>query len=346
MMKKLLFALPLTALVAACGGGGSGGDAAATSIKAVGSSTVYPFTTAVGEQFDRANPDVSVIVESTGTGSGMKLFCEGLGADLPDLANASRRMKTSEFNDCQEAGVTDIIEMPIGIDGLTLIQASSEEPFALTLEQVYEALAANPYGEEQTAMNWSDIDPSLPNKAIRVLGPPPTSGTRDSFVELIMEVGCDRNPQMAALEEADEDRHAEVCSKMREDGVFVEAGENDNLMVQKVSNDPGTVGILGYSFFEENTDKLQALALDGVTPDEDSISSLEYPGARMLYVYVKDQHIEVKPALLDFVNAYKAAWQPGGLLRERGLVPLNDEGRAAADAAVDNRTKLTAEQLN
>lgn len=345
-MKTFALAASAALGLAACGGGGGGSANAANEIEIVGSSTVYPFTTAVAEQFQRNNPDTSVIVESTGTGSGMKLFCEGLGSGEPDIVNASRRMKTSEYEACQQAGVTDIIELAVGIDGLTLIQAAGEEPLELTLAQVYEALAANPYGEEQTAENWSDISADLPDTPIRVLGPPPTSGTRDSFVELMMEPGCDENAEMQALKESDEDRHKTVCTKLREDGAFIEAGENDNLLVQKVSAEPGTLGILGYSFLEANTDRVQPVAINGITPTPEVISSLNYPGARLLYIYVKGQHVQAKPALRQFIDAYKAAWQPGGMLGREGLVALNESGRMEADSRADSLTPLTADALN
>jgi phosphate transport system substrate-binding protein len=193
-MKKILIALPLVALVAACGGKSSSGGS--TQLKIVGSSTVYPFTTAVAEDFQRANPGISVIVESTGTGAGIKLFCAGVGGQSPDMVDASRPMKVSEYADCAAAGAKQVIEVPIGIDGLTLIQAKGQPALNLTTEQIYKALAANPFGKPQTAQTWKDVDPSLPATKIRVLGPPPTSGTRDSLAELILEKGCDTDPAM------------------------------------------------------------------------------------------------------------------------------------------------------
>ena len=342
-MKKLMLAAATAALLTGCGGGG--GDPSASEIKIVGSSTVYPFTTAVAEQFQRANPGATVIVESTGTGSGMKLFCEGLGADQPDMVNASRRMKASEYEACAAAGVDNVVELTIGIDGLTLIQGADQEPLSLTTAQVYEALAANPYGKEQTAKNWSDIDPSLPNRPILVYGPPPTSGTRDSFAELILEAGCDSNADMKALKDSDSDAHKQTCTKIREDGAYVEAGENDNLLVQKVSQEPGALGVLGYSFVEENQDRISPVTLDGVQPTSDTISNLDYVGARLLYVYVKGAHVQAKPSLREFVNAYRQAWQPGGLLSTKGLVALDDAGRAESDARADALTPLDAADL-
>jgi phosphate transport system substrate-binding protein len=329
-MKKMLVALPLVALVAACGSGSGGG--AASKLRVVGSSTVYPFTTAVAEEFQRANPGISVIVESTGTGAGIKLFCGGVGEKFPDMVNASRPMKASEYADCVKAGVKNVIEVPVGIDGLTLIQAKGQPALNLTVAQIYKALAAKPFGKEQTAQTWKDIDPSLPAIKIRVLGPPPTSGTRDSLAELILEKGCDSDPAMKELKKADDKAHKEVCTKIREDGDYVEAGENDNLLVQKVSADPGALGVLGYSFLEENLDKVAPVSIAGIAPTETTISDLSYPGSRKLFIYVKGEHIAAKPAIKQFIDAYSKAWVKGGMLAKRGLVPLHDADAAAATA--------------
>lgn len=330
-MKKILVALPLVALVAACGGSGSGGGSA-QQLKVVGSSTVYPFTTAVAEEFQRANQGVSVIVESTGTGAGIKLFCSGVGEKFPDMVNASRPLKASEYADCAKAGVKNVIELPVGIDGLTLIQAKGQPALNLTVAQIYKALAANPFGKPQTAQTWKDIDPSLPATKIRVLGPPPTSGTRDSLAELILEKGCDSDPAMKELKKSDSDAHKATCTKIREDGAYVEAGENDNLLVQKVSADPGALGVLGYSFLEENLDKVAPVSIAGVAPTESTISDLSYPGSRKLFVYVKGEHMAAKPAIKTFIEAYSKAWGKGGMLAKRGLVPLHDADAAAANA--------------
>ena len=239
-MKKMMIALPVAVALAACGSNGGGEGAAKQQLKVVGSSTVYPFTTAVAEQFQRDNPNVSAVVESTGTGAGMKLFCSGVGANFPDIENASRQIKKSEYDSCVAAGVKNVIEVPVGIDGLTFIQAKGTEPLNLTQADIYKALAANPFGKgANTAQTWKDVNPALPAIKIRVLGPPPTSGTRDSLAELILTTGCESDPAMKALKESDSDKHKELCTKVREDGAYVEAGENDNLLVQKVSADPG-----------------------------------------------------------------------------------------------------------
>ena len=326
-MKKLFAALPLVALIAACGGDNSA-QSPGSQIKIVGSSTVYPFTTAVAEEFQRANPGVSVIVESTGTGAGIKLFCSGVGGQFPDMVNASRQMKASEYADCAKAGAKQVIEVPIGIDGLTFIEGKDGPGLNLTVADLYKALAANPFGKPNTAQTWKDVNPSLPAIKIRVLGPPPTSGTRDSLADLILTKGCESDPAMKELKKSDEARHKDICTKVREDGAYVEAGENDNLLVQKVSADPGSIGILGYSFLEENADKVKPVQLAGVTPTEETIANLSYPGSRKLYLYVKGEHMSAKPSMKAFIAAYAKAWGKGGTLERRGLVPF-----AGADAA-------------
>ncbi|MBA3526204.1 MAG: substrate-binding domain-containing protein [Pseudomonadota bacterium] len=336
-MYKIAFLLPVAALLSACGSNSSGGSGGAAQLKIVGSSTVYPFTTAVAEEFQRANPGVGVIVESTGTGAGMKLFCSGVGGQFPDMTNASRRIKSSELADCNKNGVNQVIEFPVGIDGLTVIQPASAAPINLTLRDLYAALAATPFGKPQTAKTWRDVNPSLPATAIRVLGPPPTSGTRDSLNELFLQAGCESDPAMKALKETDADRHQEVCSKIREDGAFVEAGENDNLLVQKVSADPAALGVLGYSFLDENADKVRAVALNGQLPTAATITSLSYPGARRIFTYVKGEHIAAKPAMRDFVAMYGRMIAAGGPLENRGLVPF---GATDLTAAQDQATKL------
>lgn len=331
-MRNIIFLLPAAAFLAACGSNNSGQAGSGAQIKAVGSSTVYPFTTAVAEEFQRANPGVSAIVESTGTGSGMKLFCGGVGGDAPDIVNASRPMKKSEHEACVAAGVNQVIELAVGIDGLTLIGATGGPDLDLTVADIYKAIAANPFGKPNTAQTWKDVNPALPATKIRVLGPPPTSGTRDSLAELILEKGCNSNPDMKALKESNADSHKDICTKVREDGAYVEAGENDNLLVQKVAADPGALGVLGYSFLEENADKVKPVAIAGVVPTQATISDLSYPGARKLFIYIKGEHLTAKPALRDFVAAYARSWGEGGTLSKRGLVPLGGADAAASTA--------------
>lgn len=344
-MKKMFFALPLAAVIAACGSGGTSGGGSAAQLQIVGSSTVYPFTTAVAEEFQRANPGISVIVESTGTGAGMKLFCQGVGSNFPDMTNASRRIKESELTDCNNNGVEQVIEFPVGIDGLALIESVEGEPMELTLRDLYAALAARPFGQEQTARTWADVNPSLPNTPIRVLGPPPTSGTRDSLNELFLEAGCAQDPRMQALKEQNEDEYKEVCTRIREDGAFVEAGENDNLLVQKVATDPNAIGVLGYSFLAENRDRVQPVEINGVAPTDETISSLEYPGARRIYMYAKGAHIEAKPAIRDFIAMFARMAQAGGPLQRRGLVPFSGQDAAEQQQQATELQPLQASDL-
>ena len=342
-MNKFLLALPLAALVSACGGGGNN---AANQIKIVGSSTVYPFTTAVAEAFQKASPGTSVIVEQNGTGAGIKLFCSGVGQTFPDMVNASRQMKKSEYDSCVAAGAKQVIEVPIGIDGLTLIESTKAAPLNVSLADIYKAVAANPFGKgPNTAQTWADVNPALPAVKIRVMGPPPTSGTRDSFAELMLTKGCESDPAMKALKKSDEKKHKDVCTKVREDGLFVEAGENDNLLVQKVEADPGTIGVLGYSFLAENKDKIRPVQIDGVLPTEATIQDLSYPGARKLYIYVKGEHAAVKPAVKGFLAQYAKEWSAGGVLEQRGLVPFTGADAQAATAAASGMTPLDAATL-
>jgi phosphate transport system substrate-binding protein len=344
-LKNFLFAAPVAALaLAACGDkpGGAGNQ----QIQIVGSSTVYPFTTAVAEQFQRTNQGMSAIVESTGTGAGMKLFCGGVGDNFPDMTNASRRIKASEAADCTKNGVKQIIEVPVGIDGLALIEASATPAFTLTVRDVYAALAANPFGKgPNTAKTWKDVNPSLPAIAIQVFGPPPTSGTRDSFAELILEKGCEADPAMKALKDSDKDKHKDLCTKIREDRAYVEAGENDNLLVQKVSQNPGAIGILGYSFLEENATKVKGIPLNGIAPTAATISDLSYPGARQVYIYAKGEHVGVIPGMKEFLAEYARAWSKGGYLERRGLIPSPADVQAKATQAATQLTPLNVAEL-
>jgi phosphate transport system substrate-binding protein len=332
-VKRMLIALPLAALLVACGSktGGSGGSS--SDIHIVGSSTVYPFTKAVAEDFMRANAGINVTVESTGTGGGMKLFCAGVGGQTPDIEDASRQIKKSEYDTCQQNGVKTIIEVPVGIDGLTIIEGKSGPAMNLTQADIYKALAANPFGKgPNTAQTWKDVNPSLPAIKIRVLGPPPTSGTRDSLADLYLTKGCDTDPAMKDLAKSNEDQHKQICTKIREDGAYVEAGENDNLLVQKVSADPGTLGILGFSYLDENADKVSAVKIAGIAPTEETIADLSYPGARRLYIYLKGEHLQVKPGMRDFVAQYAKMYGKGGQLERKGLVPFGGTDATAAES--------------
>jgi phosphate transport system substrate-binding protein len=320
--------------------------AARDQISIVGSSTVFPYTQAVSEQFSNNTGAPSPIVESTGTGGGMQIFCGGIGESHPDVTGASRAMKASEWATCVENGVTDVTEALIGFDGLSLaVSRSNDYVWDLSLEEIYLALGAevpvdgewvaNPYSK------WSEIDSRLPDTEIVVLGPPPTSGTRDAFVELAMHVGCEHTDY---VENGDFDGKwvKENCSRMRTDGPFVEAGENDNLIVQRLESDPNALGIFGYSFLYENLDKLKGVNIDGVEPTTDTIADKSYPVSRPLYFYVKNAHRGVIPNLQEFIEEYMSedALAPGGYLSERGLVPLNDERRAKLQDEVVNGASM------
>ena len=299
-------------------------------ILAVGSSTVYPFTTAMAEMFPRKYPDFKApIVESIGTGAGMKLFCGGVGARFPDIANASRRIKKSEFADCRKNGVDKIVEIQIGIDGIALSESVRGPAFAsLTEADIYKALAADPFGRPNTAHSWRDVNPALPAVPIQVYGPPPSSGTRDAFAELILTKGCESDPAMVALKKTDPDRQRAICTKIREDGLFIEAGENDNLIAQKLDANPDALGIFGYSFLEENPTRLRGIPLQGVAPTYATIANFQYPGARPLFIYVKSAHLNAVPGLREFILEYAGAWNPGGFLDRRGLIAAPDAVRA------------------
>jgi phosphate transport system substrate-binding protein len=318
----------------------AGSAIARDQVQIVGSSTVFPYTQAVVEEFANAG-GAAPVLESTGTGGGFKAFCGGVGVDHPDVTGASRAIKTSEVELCAQNGVTDITEALIGYDGLAMAHARSGIALDLTEEQVFKALAAElPDGNggfvANPNKNWSDIDPALPNVAITAFGPPPTSGTRDAFVELVLHDGCKDLPGMKELKESNADKWDEVCSRMRQDGPFIEAGENDNLIVQRLEADPNAIGIFGYSFLYENADKLVATKINGVEPNFDTIADGSYPVARPLYIYIKNAHRDVIPGMKDFIATYMsdAALGPDGYLAERGLTPLADDVRATTIADV------------
>jgi phosphate transport system substrate-binding protein len=324
-------------------------------IRIVGSSTVFPYTQAVAEEFANQG-GAAPVVESTGTGGGFQIFCAGVGADHPDVTGASRAIKKSEFELCTQNGVTDITEALIGYDGLAIaVSRANETDWDLSLTQVYLALAAKvPSADGASLIDnpykmWSDIDPSLPGVAIVAYGPPPTSGTRDAFVELAMHAGCEATDYAKALEAAgDEDAYdkfvEEDCSRMRQDGPFIEAGENDNLIVQRLEADPNAVGIFGYSFLYENLDKLKDVKINGIEAKQDTIATFEYPISRPLYFYVKNAHRGVIPGLNEFLAEYasEAAMGPDGYLEERGLVVLAPEALAEVQAAVTAGTTMAA----
>jgi phosphate transport system substrate-binding protein len=320
-------------------------------IRIVGSSTVYPFTTTVAERFAKAGKFKAPVVESTGTGGGMKLFCAGVGTQHPDLTNASRRMKKSEFEECGKNGVKDIFEIKVGFDGIAIAQAKTGPKFNLTLAQIWLALAKEvPEGNKSGGKlipnpnkTWKDVDASFPAIKIEVLGPPPTSGTRDSFVELAMEGGCNSFASVKDLTKSDPKKHKAACQTMREDGAFIEAGENDNVIVQKLVANPNALGIFGFSFLEQNKDKLAGHTVDGIVPTFESISSGKYPIARDMYVYVKKAHMGVVPGIKEFVAEYTHARAMGkrGYLVGKGLVPLPDAEFKKVNDAAKTMTNLS-----
>lgn len=348
-MKPNMFGASLVALTIALGAGSA---FARDQIRIVGSSTVYPFTTAVAEQVGKTAGIKTPVVESTGTGGGMKLFCEGVGVNFADGTNASRRMKVGEFEQCQKNGVKDIIELMVGYDGLTLAHSKKASPVKLTRAQIYLALAKNVPGPDGKLIpnpnkTWNQIDPALPNTPIEVLGPPPTSGTRDSLHELVMEPGAEQIPALKALKASDRKAFDAAWKSLREDGAYVEAGENDNVIVQKLEGNANSFGIFGYSFLEENAAKVQGVTIDGVKPELETISSLKYGPSRELFVYIKKAHIGVVPGLdkfaAEFVSDKAAA--PEGYLERKGLVPVPKDKLATAKANVQAMKTLTGEGL-
>ena len=353
MTRTLLAATSALALLslAACGDGSAGGGSQAqrSGIWAAGSSTVFPFATRVAENFGRNNPGgAAPRVESLGTGGGIQAFCQGVGPSTPDIANASRQMKASEFEMCQKNGVTDIIELKIGYDGIVIATARSGNSFNFELNDLYEGLAkqvpdasgafvANP------ATTWNQVNSGLPNQRIQVYGPPPTSGTRDAFLELGMAPGGLLVPAVAALKD-DKDRFEGITHTLREDGVWIDSGENDNAIVQTLTRTPGSLGVFGFSFLEQNLDTVKAETIDGIAPTLDTIADGSYPLARSLYVYVKKAHIGVTPGLEAFVAEFMsdASAGRGGYLQDRGLVPLPADQLAAQRAIASAKTNMTA----
>jgi len=305
-------------------------------ISVVGSSTVYPFATVVAEQFGKTSSFKTPKIESTGSGGGLKLFCSGIGVEYPDMSNSSRRIKSSEVEGCAANGVTDIIEVKIGYDGIVLANSKASQQFDLSRRDLFLALAKdvpNPSGDDGFILNpyetWSEVSPDLPNTKIEVLGPPPTSGTRDAFVELAMEGGCKTFDSIAALKKSDSDVYKARCHSVREDGAFIEAGENDNLIVQKLEANPVALGIFGFSFLDQNADKVQGSAVDGVAPTFENIATGEYPVSRPLYVYVKKAHIDVIPGMKEFLAEFTSdkAWGDEGYLADKGMIPMPVEER-------------------
>ncbi len=322
-------------LIAAGIGGTANAQSGRDFVYVVGSSTVYPFSTVVAERFGRSTEYKTPKIESTGSGGGLKLFCDGVGVDYPDVANASRAIKQSEVDTCAANGVTGIIEVKIGYDGIVMANALDAPTVSLSRADIFYALAKEIPGEKEGELvenpnqTWADVNPDLPAVRIEVLGPPPTSGTRDAFVELAMEGGCKTVPWIKALKDADKNRYKAICHTIREDGAFVEAGENDNLIVQKLEANPDAFGIFGFSFLDQNAEKVKGAAIDGVVPTFDAIADGGYPVSRPLYFYVKKAHVDVIPGLRGFLREFTSerAWGEEGYLSDRGLIPMPDDER-------------------
>ena len=332
--------------LAACESSGNAGSR--DQIRVVGSSTVYPFATAVAEQFKNKNPQFkSPIIESTGTGAGIKLFCAGVGASHPDIATASRRMKATEFEMCKKNGVSNIIEVQIGLDGIAFAESSKGIKLALTVTDIYKALAANPFGMPQTAKTWKEVNPALPAEPIKVYGPPSTSGTRDALAELIMTRGCDTDAGMRDLAASGSkaEEHKRTCTTIREDGAYIDAGENDNLIVQKIEADPKAIGVFGFSFVSENSEKLYANTVNGVTPSYETITDFSYPGARPLYIYVKKQHVKAIAGLQQYLAEFANGWGNDGYLKRRGMIVAPAQVQTQAGAVVKDLTALDPKGL-
>jgi len=306
-------------------------------IKIVGSSTVYPFATVVAERFGKTSGFKTPVIESTGSGGGLKLFCKGLGTEHPDITNASRRIKIKEVKKCSENGVTDITEIKVGFDGIALANAKSGTELELSLKDIYLALAkfvpADPEGKTvkpNPYKMWNEVNPKLPAAPILVIGPPPTSGTRDAFNELAIEKGCRKFIGRRDLKKKDKNLYKKECRGVREDGAYVEAGENDNLIIEKLVSDPGALGVFGYSFLDQNKDKVKASKIDGVLPEFENISSGKYPVSRSLFFYVKNAHAAVIPGIKEYVKEFTASRTVGvdGYLIEKGLIPLPEGERS------------------
>ena len=308
-------------------------QAARDYISIVGSSTVFPFASTVAEQFGKSQPKFKTPkVESTGTGGGIKLFCGGVGVQFPDIADASRRMKPGEFQDCLSKGVKDVSEIKIGYDGIVIANSKSAPHYKLTRRDIYMALAKQVPSrtdpsvlENNPNVTWDQVNSSLPKVKIEVMGPPPTSGTRDAFVELVMESGCQTYPWLKSLKEVNERRFKQACDAIREDGAYIEAGENDNLIVQKLQANKNSLGIFGYSFLEENLNVLQGSSVEGVSPDFDDITTARYPVSRSLYFYVKKAHVGVIPGIKEYIAEFMSPKALGedGYLAAKGLIPLH-----------------------
>ncbi|MCY4231269.1 MAG: PstS family phosphate ABC transporter substrate-binding protein [Alphaproteobacteria bacterium] len=347
-MKKTLLAGLLAGVAVA------GVAEARDQIRIVGSSTVFPFSTAVAERFGKTTSFKTPIVESTGSGGGLKLFCAGIGEGHPDITNASRRIKAKEVETCAKNGVGDVVEVKVGYDGIVLANSRDTAQFSLTLKDIFMALAHDvPAGACASAddctlvtnpnRTWKDVNPALPDVRVEVLGPPATSGTRDAFVELAMEGGCKTFKGLKAMKKADKKAYKAACHTIREDGMYIEAGENDNLIVQKLTTNPRALGIFGFSFLDQNSDKLQGSTVNGMSPEFEEIAAGNYPVSRALFFYVKKAHIGTVPGIAEYIAEFtnEATWGPDGYLADKGLIPMSDDERKEWSASSNGLQNLS-----
>jgi phosphate transport system substrate-binding protein len=325
----------------------SGQSGSRNEIRVVGSSTVYPFSKIIAADFVRSSDDFrSPIIETNGTGGGMKLFCGGVGPQYPDVENASRRMEPEELETCRANGVRDVTEIQVGLDGIAFAMNRKGPELSLTPRDVYKAIAANPFGKPNTARTWKDVNPAFPNVPIMVYGPATISGTRDALKELILVPGCETDPAMAALGDSDEAKHDAICTELRGDGAYADTSDNYNLIVQKLDGNPQAVGIFGYSYLESNADKLKGLAMNGVQPSYETIAGGTYPGSRPLFIYVKNAHMDAIPGLKQYVATWVKHWGPDGPLARQGLIAMPEEKRERYAKVAQNLTPVTADDLN
>lgn len=350
-MKKVLLTVLALVFIA---GIGNVTAASRDYISIVGSSTVYPFATVVAEKFGKSTSYKTPKIESTGSGGGHKLFGAGVGVQHPDITNSSRRIKKSELEKNMQNGVKEVVEVKVGYDGIVIANSKKAPILKLTRKDVFMALAAqvpNPDGSKTFVANpyktWKDVNPSLPNIAIEVLGPPPTSGTRDAFVEMAMEGGGKKFDMISVLKESDKKKYKEICHTIREDGAYIEAGENDNLIVQKLNANANALGIFGFSFLDQNTDKLQGSFVDGVQPTFDAIADGSYPISRSLFFYVKKAHVDQIPGIREFLAEFTSeqAWGDEGYLTDKGLIPMPAAERKKYKEAVKNLVPLKLSDL-
>ena len=350
MFKKTTLFIAIVFVVVSFGGSVYARDY----ISIVGSSTVYPFATVVAEKFGKTTAFKTPKIESTGSGGGLKLFCAGVGTEHPDITNASRRIKKSECETCAKNGVNEIVEVKIGYDGITIANSKKASIFKVSRKDIFLALAKDvpgPKGGERLIPNpyktWKDINSSLPNTKIEVLGPPPTSGTRDAFVELAMEAGAKKFAFIKDMKKTNKKKYKATCHTVREDGAYIEAGENDNLIVQKLEANPKALGIFGFSFLDQNTDKIQGSFVDGVQPTFDNIASGKYPVSRPLFFYVKKAHVNVIPGMKEYLKEFTSekAWGQEGYLSEKGMIPMPDKERKQFGKDVKRQNNLSCGDL-